>query len=59
MLRWSVIFFIIALVSGALGFTGLSEAAGGIAQVLFWIFLGVCLCLLIAGLIVGKAAVDS
>ena len=39
MLRWAIIFFIISLVTGVLGFTGISEATAGIAKVLFFIFL--------------------
>ncbi len=39
MLTWVVIFLIIALVAGALGFTGLADAAGGIAEIIFFFFL--------------------
>jgi uncharacterized membrane protein YtjA (UPF0391 family) len=39
MLYWAVIFFIVAIVAGVLGFGRISEAATGIAKVLFVIFL--------------------
>ncbi|WP_296709534.1 DUF1328 domain-containing protein [Rhodoblastus sp.] len=39
MLYWTVIFLIIALVAGALGFGGLASTSAGIARVLFGIFL--------------------
>ncbi len=51
MLYWSAVFFSIALIAGALGFGGLSAAAGGIAQILFYIFLVMFLVALIAGLV--------
>ncbi|MDQ2972362.1 MAG: DUF1328 domain-containing protein [Rhodanobacteraceae bacterium] len=39
MLKWAIIFAIIALISGGLGFTRVSGAAATIAKVLFVIFL--------------------
>lgn len=54
MLKWAIIFGIIALIAGALGFGGIAGAAAGIAQILFYLFLGICLILLIAGVVVGK-----
>jgi len=39
MLRWALIFLVISLVAGALGFTGVARGAGTIAKVLFGIFL--------------------
>ena len=38
MLRWALIFLIIALFAAALGFTGIYVAAAGIAKILFYIF---------------------
>lgn len=54
MLRWSIFFLIISIVAGIFGFGGISSAAAGIAQVLFFIFIGVFLLLLIAGLVAGR-----
>lgn len=39
MLYWAVIFFIVAIIAGVLGFGKISEAASGIAKILFIIFL--------------------
>jgi uncharacterized membrane protein YtjA (UPF0391 family) len=52
MLRWAIIFFIVSLITGVLGFTGISEATAGIAKILFYIFLAILLfwiVLIIAG----------
>ena len=38
MIRWAVIFLVIALVAALFGFGGVASTAAGIAQVLFWIF---------------------
>jgi uncharacterized membrane protein YtjA (UPF0391 family) len=39
MLRWAIIFFVIAIVAGILGFWGLEHSAALIAKVLFVAFL--------------------
>lgn len=39
MLRWSLIFFIVAVFAGIFGFTGVAAGAMQIAQVLFTIFI--------------------
>jgi len=38
MLRWALAFFVVALLAGVLGFTGISLAAAGVAKILFFIF---------------------
>jgi uncharacterized membrane protein YtjA (UPF0391 family) len=38
MLRWALIFFVVALVAAILGFTGIALAAAGVAKILFFIF---------------------
>ena len=54
LLKWALIFFIIALIAGLIGFTGIAAAATGIAKTLFYIFLGIFLVLLILGLLVFR-----
>jgi len=54
MLKWAIIFGIISLIAGALGFTGIAGTAAGIAKVLFFIFIALCVILLIAGFVAGK-----
>jgi uncharacterized membrane protein YtjA (UPF0391 family) len=51
MLRWAVIFLIIALVAALFGFGGIATASADIAQILFFIFLAVFLLTLIVGLV--------
>ncbi|MBM3927262.1 MAG: DUF1328 domain-containing protein [Sphingomonadales bacterium] len=61
MLKWAVIFLVVGLVLGVLGFGGLGGAFVGIAQILFWIAIAMFVILLVLGLIVGKgvkSAVD-
>jgi uncharacterized membrane protein YtjA (UPF0391 family) len=39
MLRWTIIFLVIALIAGAFGFFGIAAGAASIAKVLFFIFI--------------------
>ncbi|MEO7993996.1 MAG: DUF1328 domain-containing protein [bacterium] len=39
MLRYTIIFFVIALIAAVLGFGGIAGTAIGIAQILFYIFI--------------------
>ena len=50
MLYWAVVFLIIALVAGVLGFGGIASTAAGIEQVLFFIFIVIFAVALIMGL---------
>lgn len=43
MLYYALVFLVIALISGILGFTGIAGAAVGIAKVLFFVFLALCI----------------
>jgi uncharacterized membrane protein YtjA (UPF0391 family) len=54
MLKWAVIFLIIALVAAVFGFTDISAASAGIAKILFGIFLVLFLGAVIIGLVIGK-----
>lgn len=49
MLKWSITFFIIAIVAAIFGFTSIAGAAAGIAKLLFYVFLVLFLVTLIAG----------
>ena len=53
MLRWAVVFLIIAIVAGIFGFTGVEQASATIAQWLFGIFLVLFLGALVIGLALG------
>jgi len=50
MLRWAIIFFIVALVAAVFGFLGIATAAVGIARILFFLFLVLFLISLVGGL---------
>ncbi len=54
MLYWTVIFLIVALVAGALGFGGLAATSAGIARVLFGVFLILFLVTAIMQLVGGR-----
>ena len=54
MLKWAVIFLIIAIVAGIFEFTGVEQASATIAQWLFGIFLVLFLGALVIGLAIGS-----
>ena len=54
MLKWALIFLIIALVAALFGFTDIASASAGIAKILFAIFLVLFLAAVFIGLVVGK-----
>ena len=54
MLRWAMIFAIIALVAAVLGFGGIAATAAGFAKILFYIFVALFLVALVAGLAAGR-----
>jgi len=51
MLRYALIFFIIALIAALFGFTGIAAGAVEIAKILFFVFLVVAGVALIMGLL--------
>ncbi len=53
MLKWAIIFFIISLVAGFLGFTNVASGARSIAKVLFFIAVTIFLIVLIFGVMLG------
>jgi uncharacterized membrane protein YtjA (UPF0391 family) len=54
MLRWALIFLVIGLVAGLLGFTGVAGASIAIAKIQFFIFIALFLVLLVLGLTVAR-----
>lgn len=59
MIKWAVIFLVLGLVLGALGFGGAGGAFVGIAKILFFIAIAVFVVLLVMGLIAGKAVKNA
>jgi uncharacterized membrane protein YtjA (UPF0391 family) len=42
MLYYALMFLVVALIAGALGFTGIAGTAIGIGKILFFVFLALC-----------------
>jgi uncharacterized membrane protein YtjA (UPF0391 family) len=55
MLRLALFFLVVSLVAALFGFTGISAATAGIAKLLFFLFIVICVVLLVAGLVLGSA----
>lgn len=53
LLTWAIIALIIAVVAGALGFTGIARGAATVARILFGIFLAIALILFLMLLLLG------
>jgi uncharacterized membrane protein YtjA (UPF0391 family) len=49
MLGWAVTFLIIALIAAVLGFGGIAAASAGIAKILFFVFLVICVLFFVFG----------
>jgi uncharacterized membrane protein YtjA (UPF0391 family) len=54
MLRWAILFLLLGLVAGALGFTGIAGASFAIARLLFFVFIVTFAVILILGLTVMR-----
>ncbi|MCA0235911.1 MAG: DUF1328 domain-containing protein [Bacteroidetes bacterium] len=54
MLRWSVTFFVIALIAAVLGFGGLAGSAAYLAKILFF----VALIVFVVSLVSGRRRID-
>jgi uncharacterized membrane protein YtjA (UPF0391 family) len=55
LLKWAFVFLVISLIAALFGFGGVASGAAGIAKVLFFIFLAVCLVLFALGVTVYKS----
>lgn len=58
MIKWAIIFLVLGLIFGALGFGGIGGTFVGIAKILFVIGLVVFVVLLVLGLLAGRAMSD-
>jgi uncharacterized membrane protein YtjA (UPF0391 family) len=54
MLRWALIFLVIGLIAGLLGFTSVAGASIAIAKILFFVFMVIFLVLLVLGLTAAR-----
>jgi uncharacterized membrane protein YtjA (UPF0391 family) len=55
MLKWALIFFLVSLVAGLFGFTGIAAGAATIAKWLFFIAVAIFIVFLVLGLLAGEA----
>lgn len=53
MIEWALIFFIVSIVAGIFGFTGIASGAAGIAKILFFIAVTIFLIVLVFGVLLG------
>ena len=53
-LKWALIFLVVSIIAGLLGFSGASIVSADIARVLFYIFIAIFLVLLIGGLTIFR-----
>jgi uncharacterized membrane protein YtjA (UPF0391 family) len=53
MIKWAIIFFIISLVAGFFGFSGVAEGSKTIAKILFYIAMAIFLIVLVFGVMLG------
>jgi uncharacterized membrane protein YtjA (UPF0391 family) len=54
MIKWAIIFFVISVIAGFFGFTGVATGARTIAKVLFFVALAIFLVILVFGVMLGK-----
>lgn len=54
MIKWALVFLVVGLIAGALGFTGIAGASVGIAKVLFFIGLAIFAVMLLLGVTIFK-----
>jgi uncharacterized membrane protein YtjA (UPF0391 family) len=54
MLKWALVFFIVSLVAGFLGYTGVAAGAATIAKVFFFLFLVVAAAIVAFAVFVKK-----
>ncbi|HEV2188443.1 MAG TPA: DUF1328 domain-containing protein [Stellaceae bacterium] len=54
MLRLALFFLVVSLVAAVFGFTGISAATAGIAKLLFFLFIVICVAFVIGGFMLGS-----
>lgn len=54
MIKWAIIFVIIGVIAGVLGFGGIAGASVGIAKFLFWAGIIIAVVLFLLGMTVAK-----
>ena len=54
LLKWALICFVVSLIAGGLGFTGIASGAGSLARILFGLFMVVAIVIVVIAFAVGK-----
>jgi len=54
-LKWALIFFLVSLVAGFFGFTGVAAGATRVAKILFFLCLIVAIGFIVIAVMLGKA----
>ena len=54
MLRWALVFFVVAIIAAVFGFGGIASGASEIARVLFFLFVVIFVVSLVMGLFTGR-----
>lgn len=54
MLKWAIIFFVVSLIAGGLGFTNVAAGAAGLARILFGLFLVIAIIFLVIAFTAGQ-----
>jgi uncharacterized membrane protein YtjA (UPF0391 family) len=49
LLRWALVFFVVAIIAAVFGFGNIAEGAADVAKVLFFIFVAICVVLAVLG----------
>jgi uncharacterized membrane protein YtjA (UPF0391 family) len=53
MLRWAIIFLVISLIAGGLGFTGIAAGAARMSKILFGVFFALFLIAILLAVLIG------
>lgn len=55
LLKWALICFVVSLIAGGLGFTGIASSAGSLARILFGLFLLLAIVIVVIAFAIGQA----
>jgi len=55
MLKWALLFFIVSLIAGLFGFTGIAAGAAAVAKILFYIAVVLFVVFLLLGVFAARA----
>jgi uncharacterized membrane protein YtjA (UPF0391 family) len=55
MLKWALLFFVVSLIAGLFGFTGIAAGAAAVAKILFYIAVFLFIVFLLLGVFAARA----